>query len=366
MLRLLAFIVFLLITFVGCKEGDTFVTHIISPEDWQPPIVQWITPPDSELRGTVGIDIMVSDSSAIESVVLYVDGIELGSLVLMPYRFEIITDSLDDDLHLLEARAWDEHGNMGVSTILRVRVMNSFAQGPRLIWVPDDFERIQDAINASTDFDTIRVRSGTYYETLNTFGKGILLESEHGPTMTFIDAGLGNNAIYLPSGSGSVGIRGFRLNGSGHIIRVDGGVMVKFVNNMIISPDGEDFVITDFCGGEFRNNFFSGTEYGFQIGYFLGQVRNNAFVNVSGVAFWNAAIAFNPIEYSYNIFWNNGANYREGEPIGVGDIFSDPLIDIELGTLFPSSPCQDSGDPTLLDIDSSRSDIGPFGGPDAY
>lgn len=352
---------------VSCtQEGDTYVTNITSPEDWHPPVIEWHTQPEPEVRGTVGMDFGITDSSEIVAVRAYLNGAMTDSDFTTPYRFELITDSLFDGVHLVEIRATDTFGNLGISPILRINIMNSVAQGPQIIWVPDRFARIQDAINAATDFDTIRVRSGTYYETLNTFGKGIWLESELGPTRTFVDAGLGNNAIYLPSGSGSVGIRGFRLNGSGHIIRVDGGVMVKFVNNMIISPAGEDFVITDFCGGEFRNNFFSGTEYGFQIGYFLGQVRNNAFVNVHGVAFWNAAIYTNPIEYKYNCFWNNGENYREGEPIGIGDVFSDPLIDIELGTLLPSSPCQDSGDPALIDKDSTRSDIGPFGGPDAY
>lgn len=142
--------------------------------------------------------------------------------------------------------------------------------------------------------------------------------------------------------------------------------MVKFVNNIVISPEGEDFVITDYCGGEFRNSLFSGTEYGFQIGYFLGIVWNNIYTNVGGVAFWNAAIHENPINYGYNLFWNNGENYREGEPNGTGDVFSDPLIDIDSGTLLPNSPCIDSGYPELMDSDGTRSDIGPFGGPDAY
>lgn len=348
---------------LSCTEKNTYIT---SPEDWQPPVVSWRIQVDAEVRGTVGVDFHVTDSSDIAQVIAYLDGAPSDSDFTRPYRFELVTDSLLDGMHLLEIRATDEFGNLGISPILRINVSNSVAQGPQLIWVPDHYVRIQDAINAATDFDTIRVRDGTYYETLNTFGKGIWLESEGGPNRTYIDAGTTNNAIYLPSGSGSVGVRGFRLNGSGHIVRVDGGVMVKFLNNAIISPEGEDFVITDFCGGEFRNNLFTGTQYGFQIGYFLGQVRNNVFANVVGVAFWNAAIHPNPITYGYNNFWNNGANYREGEPLGPGDVFSDPRIDFESGTLLPDSPCQDSGDPTLLDNDSTRSDIGPFGGPDAY
>ncbi len=359
----------IIITFlvISCKqEGDTYITNITAPDDWQPPIIEWRTQPDPEVRGTVGIDFVITDSSEVASVRAYLDGAPTDSTFSTPYRFELITDSLLDGVHVVEVRATDAYGNLGISPILRINVSNSVAQGPQLIWVPDDYSTIQSAINASTDFDTIRVRSGTYYETLNTFGKGIWLESEHGPTSTFIDAGLGNNAIYLPSGSNNVWIRGFKLNATGHIVRVDGGVIITFVNNIIISPEGEDFVITDFCGGEFRNNLFSGTEYGFQIGYFLGNVCNNIYMNVGGIAFWNAAIWENPVDYSYNLFWNNVQNYREGEPNGTGDVFSDPLIDVEAGTLLPNSPCIDSGYPELLDPDSTRSDIGPFGGPDAY
>ena len=172
----LGFIVLFLLTIIGCKDGDTFITNVTSPEDWQPPIIEWRTQPDPETRGTVGVDFEISDSSAIASIQAYVDGAPRQSSFSIPYRFELTTDSLLDGVHLLEVRATDEYGNLGISPVLRINVSNSVAQGPQLIWVPDDFARIQDAINASADFDTIRVRSGTYYETLNTFGKGIWLE----------------------------------------------------------------------------------------------------------------------------------------------------------------------------------------------
>lgn len=51
----------------------------------------------------------------------------------------------------------------------------------------------------------------------------------------------------------------------------------------------------------------------------------------------------------------------------VGNIFADPMfVDPENGDLHLQygSPCIDAGDPTILDVDGSRSDIGAFGGPD--
>ncbi|MBN1406409.1 MAG: T9SS type A sorting domain-containing protein [Calditrichaceae bacterium] len=43
--------------------------------------------------------------------------------------------------------------------------------------VPDDFTKIQDAINSSVDGDTILVAPGTYYENVNFRGKNVLVSS---------------------------------------------------------------------------------------------------------------------------------------------------------------------------------------------
>ena len=47
-----------------------------------------------------------------------------------------------------------------------------------IINVPDDYDTIQVAINASIDGDTVLVAEGHYYERINFYGKGILLTSE--------------------------------------------------------------------------------------------------------------------------------------------------------------------------------------------
>ena len=80
---------------------------------------------------------------------------------------------------------------------------------------------------------------------------------------------------------------------------------------------------------------------------------------------WNRALSGNPVFHGYNLFWQNGHDYA-GFTQGPGEFNADPLIDLANGRLLPGSPCIDAGDPGFLDLDSSRSDIGPFGGPLGY
>lgn len=55
------------------------------------------------------------------------------------------------------------------------------------IIVPDTYSKIQDAIDAAADNDSIMVRSGTYYENINFGGKAITVYSESGSSSTIID-----------------------------------------------------------------------------------------------------------------------------------------------------------------------------------
>ena len=77
------------------------------------------------------------------------------------------------------------------------------------------------------------------------------------------------------------------------------------------------------------------------------------------------------VRSNYNIFWNNDINLA-GTTIGDSDIVADPMLvkdtiptlngpyDFHLQAF---SPGIDKGDPTILDLDGTRSDIGMYGGP---
>lgn len=65
-----------------------------------------------------------------------------------------------------------------VCILLNVTYLSVQSQGTG-INVPDDFAKIQDAINSSVDGDTIIVAPGTYYENVNFRGNNILLSSQY-------------------------------------------------------------------------------------------------------------------------------------------------------------------------------------------
>ncbi len=352
-----------LLLIVGCKEEN--VTNNYGPEDWQPPVLAWLTPPEAEVRGTVGIDVSITDSSFITSVRLYLDGAEHQSVSQAPFRFEMHTDSLSDGVHLLEARAWDEFNNMGVSPILRMNVANTVVLGPHVIWVPDSFATIQSAINASTDYDTIRVRDGIYYETLNLFGKGIWIESENGPMRCTIDDAGAFNAFAIPSNSIDATIRGFWMTGSRYLISMHIGSQIGLYNNILSGDSADGLLLASTCGGNVRNNLFSGSRIAVQLGYFWGDFQNNILQHATQVALANAASGGNPVIHSHNLFWQNTDSYSGFSP-ETGEFDGNPMIDLSEGRLLPGSLAIDAGSPNILDRDSSRSDIGPFGGPYAY
>ena len=117
----------------------------------------------------------------------------------------------------------------------------------KTIYVPDEYNDIQWAINFCQNGDTIIVRPGTYMEHIDFLGKDLTLKSEKGSKYTVIDA----SNYYLKSavsfrngeGPGSI-IEGFTLtNGTGNG-GYGGGVYClnaspMILNNIIEGNTGE-------------------------------------------------------------------------------------------------------------------------------
>ena len=94
-----------------------------------------------------------------------------------------------------------------------------------IIYVPDQYSKIQSALDAASDGDIVQVRPGIYYENINLKGKNISLVSDHyfniGKTQlikdTVIDGGKKGTVIRMQSGEPSSAlIWGFTIqNGLG-------------------------------------------------------------------------------------------------------------------------------------------------------
>jgi len=109
----------------------------------------------------------------------------------------------------------------------------------KTIYVPDDYEKIQWAVdNASAD-DTIIVRDGTYYESIIVNEK-LTIKSENGPENCIVN-GTGSDVFTLEADG--IRIEGFTITGGGY------GIYIRSNNNTIIN----NIIITNRYQGIYLN-----------------------------------------------------------------------------------------------------------------
>jgi len=288
------------------------------------------------------------------------------------------TNNSLDGTYLIESRAWDRSGNVGFSEPLSVTVWNN---RPRVLWVPDEFETIQGAINASKDGDTIKVQAGNYHEQLQFFDKTFSLLSESGPEETIIDGTDYYTAAWITGGQDTTTmIRGFTFN-------IDSqfqcwGIMAesaspRIVNNIFTStsPEGANLRLGQ-NAAIVRNNLFHYSDNealfgGISTAHTWGaDFTNNMFVDLR-IAFGSRAINGQFARPDFNLTWNCLWLWSAGgdEPILWGENNIDgqePLFIQGSFRLREGSPGVDQGRPDLRDPDGSTSDIGVYGGPYAY
>jgi hypothetical protein len=126
--------------------------------------------------------------------------------------------------------------------------------------------------------------------------------------------------------------------------------------------------VSDSC--EIINNTIGHEVYNFGFGSIYGTNRNNVKNNI----FYDSWIGVEgPITYGkdYNLYWDNYINVESGtlntheieaDPMFVKDTLPSGLMNFDFH-LQKYSPAIDSGDPTILDKDGTRSDMGYLGGP---
>ena len=119
-------------------------------------------------------------------------------------------------------------------------------------------------------------------------------------------------------------------------------------------------------GDSIKNNVVFGEGGNWGVGFFGADsdVKNNHVENIeTGLYYYNEGGT--PPIYQYNNMWNNEINFENFTPdttnIFVVPMFVDPdSMDFHLQKY---SPLINAGDPTILDVDGTRSDIGLYGGP---
>ena len=273
-----------------------------------------------------------------------------------------------------------------------VLVMSAYAN---ILNVPGDYSTIQAAVNAAVSGDTIMVAPGTYSivsisnkNNLTLLGSGMF-----GANKSTI-ASSNQDGIFVTY-SDEIVIKGFEITGvhrgvhfylgcekcevsytyvhnnyqfysdgisvntcddidihhnvyaynyySG--IVVNNGSNIRIVNNTIVHSSGLPYgpngiLLNGFCPGlEIINNI----------------VAFNEDDGVESTAFQSGAIA------TYNDNYANGGSPWVNVPVGIGNIFENPQFTTIMGcpyALSSTSPCIDTGDPTILDPDSTVSDIG--------
>ncbi len=237
---------------------------------------------------------------------------------------------------------------------------------PRVIWVPDDYETIQGAINASEDGDTVRVRAGTYCEGIHSNGRNIWLESAEGPELTQIDGTGWNDVIRIDYGSTKMVIRGFKIIADFNGIQILYNSRVSVFNCILLGSDRDDTngILISLGSGNIYNCVLDNLDWGIYTGYAEGCVYNCIIINCNS-GYYKSATYKDWIDHDWNLFWFNELNY-EYEASGPNDVFEDPLLISGYYRPSVNSPAINAGNPEINDRDGSRSDIGAFGGPYSY
>ncbi len=144
-----------------------------------------------------------------------------------------------------------------------------------------------------------------------------------------------------------------------------GRYQVKSNNVIVGGPDGITYQVG--FGDSLLNNVIVGCGMGIAVDSEVEPpvAKNNILMNNEWGVYCYPA---NEIALSYNAVWGNTlGDYFNCTP-GEGSVSLDPgFVDPSNHhfALSSTSPLIDLGDPTILDPDSTRSDIGAYGGPDA-
>ncbi len=152
---------------------------------------------------------------------------------------------------------------LAVGISILILLLGNGAGAAAIISVPDDYARIQWAIDNATDGNTIEVQSGIYYENLSV-NKNLTLR---GIGMPVVDAkGNGSTITLLADG---IRLEGFTATGSGS--HPEAGIKVTSSNNSLIGDNASNnsgngiYILDSMNNTLIGNNASSNKYYGIEL-----------------------------------------------------------------------------------------------------
>lgn len=199
---------------------------------------------------------------------------------------------------------------------------------------PGNYTKIQDAINDSSNGDTIYVFNGTYHEAV-TVNVGDLTILGEGRDVTIIDANWTDTAVVIEKNF--VSLHGFTIIGNKSGIYVQGELLTITIsdNNLTQNYYGIEFEYDwDNYDNVIENNIFYSNRCGifFVSDRWFNTIRNNTFIN----NFNGMEISGNNIKILNNTFVNSRGSgiYLYGGPSLIeGNIFTNNFRGLYSGGL---------------------------------
>lgn len=367
-LHISLFLTLYIVHFLFYFEAQATVRYVSKTGTSTPPYTSWETAADSiqkcinySLDGdTIIIANGVYHESLIVNKYLWLIGSSMDSTVIDGTDLADITVDFQSDgqIQLFTVRGKGEgiFSTACIFTNLTNAVINNCIVENALIGIGAVFSstKVEQCIirNVEEGFSTggsdtshSFISNSIIITTGNQYARGIRIEGGGNTAM--------NNTILLNQNGGSKGI-GVFFTATKNIIK----------GNLVYGYRyGIDAVATDTCivyNNISLNNFVRG----FAIISNTDMRNNISAYNETGT------VGPTPLVSDYNLYWQNKTHTTEG--IAEHDIIADPMfvndtIPVYNGTydyhLQMYSPAIDAGDPTILDVDGSRSDIGMYGGP---
>ena len=139
----------------------------------------------------------------------------------------------------------------------------------KTIYVPDEYEKIQWAVDNASDGDTIIVRDGIYYESI-TVNKQLTIKSENGSENCIVN-GTGSDVFTLKADG--IRIEGFTITGGMYVYICSNNNTI--INNNIISNNWGIFLWNS-NNNNISNNTISSNKFD---GIYLSYSNNNSISN---------------------------------------------------------------------------------------